>query len=127
MTQEGKRLIPATRFSKYGLGTWGPYWDVIFGWEEGTERLVAPITQWKLSSTAVNVARSYWNAREYRRLAYESVYGTDPEQWPAQHPGVVLGERPACLRCHYFGKRSAPLDALDLARRHETSGGEIGE
>ena len=122
MTREAQRLIPAIRFSKYGPDTWGPYWDAIFGWDEDTERLVAPVTQWKLSSTAVNVARSYWDAREYRRLAYESVYGSDPEQWPVQHPGIVLGDCAACLRCHHFVPHCGSLRALDLARLHETSG-----
>lgn len=124
MSRGSERLQPAIRFSQHAPNTWGPYWEAIFGWDPGTERLVTGFTQWKLSSTAVNVARGYWNRREYHRLTYESVYGSDPEHWPSRHPGIVLGDRPGCLRCHYLGARTAPPDALDLAWRHEASGGE---
>jgi hypothetical protein len=83
----------------------------------------------------VNIARRLWDQREYLRRTYESVHGTDPAEWPSQHPGVVLDEvlwvvHAACLRCHWFdptghGMRS-PDDlqqALVLARRHEDSDG----
>ncbi|MEO6794217.1 MAG: hypothetical protein ABI253_03900 [Mycobacterium sp.] len=120
MSGEKQQLKPSTRWSDYGRGTWGPYWDAMFG-----SQMVTGWVNWKRGSTGVNVARLYWYQREYLRLACESVYGSDPAAWPSQHPGVVLGDRAACLRCHYFGSHSGPLPALDLARRHETSGGEF--
>jgi len=122
MSGEKPRLEPATRWSDYGRNTWGPYWDAMFG----AGRMVTPWINWKRGSTGVNIVRKYWYQREYLRRAYESVYGSDPTKWPSQHPGVVLGDRPACLRCHYIGASSGRLSALDLARSHETSGGEFG-
>lgn len=122
MMDKNSQPRPSTRWSEGEEDTWGPYWDQLFGPE-----MVTSWIDWKRGSTGVNIARNYWENREYLRRAYESVYGTDPEQWPAQHPGVVVGERPLCLRCHYFGAEKAPLDALDRARRHENSGGEICE
>lgn len=110
---------PSTRWSDHGRTTWGPYWDVMF-----RPAQVTGWTDWKRGSAGVNIARSYWYQREYLRRAYESVYGSDPAEWPSQHPGVVLWRRPACLRCRYFDVDTGPLRALDLARHHETSGGE---
>jgi hypothetical protein len=120
MNEKKQELKPSTRWSDHGPNTWGPYWDAMF-----SPAMVTGWINWKRGSTGVNIARLYWYEREYLRLAYESVYGSDPANWPSQHPGVVLGDRAACLRCHYFGTWSGPLPALDLARRHETSGGEF--
>lgn len=120
MSGEKQQLKPSTRWSDYGRGTWGPYWDAMF-----SPRMVTGWINWKRGSTGVNIARRYWYQREYLRLAYESVYGSDPVNWPSQHPGVVLGDRAACLRCHYFDLQGAALEALDSARRHETSGAEF--
>ena len=133
MTEIGKggNLRPSRQFG--GDNTWGAYWNALF-----PPRLVTPWIDFKRMSTGVNVARRLWDQREYLRRTYEAVYGTDPEGWPSQHPGVVLDEvlwiaHPACLRCRWFDagghnmKRPEGLrQALVLARRHETSNGEFG-
>lgn len=118
----GEPRKPSTRWSVHGAGSWGPYWEAMF-----PPAQVTSFINWKIGSTGVNIARNYWYQRQYLRRAYESVYGADPANWPSQHPGVVVGGRhPACLRCHYFDPGYLdPLAALDLARRHETSGGEF--
>ena len=114
-------LRPSTRFSQGHANTWGPYWDVLFppttctGW-----------INFKRGSTGVNVARRFWDQREYLRRAYEAVHGRDPEAWPSRHPGVVLdavsgGQHAACLGCQWFGPSG--YVALKTARLHETSEG----
>jgi hypothetical protein len=41
-------------------------------------------------STGVNVARRLWDQREELRAAYEAEHGSDPENWPHRHPGIVI-------------------------------------
>ena len=132
MTEIGKggNLRPSTQFST--ANPWGAYWNALF-----PPRLVTPWIDFKRTSTGLNVARRLWDQREYLRRTYESVYGTDPEGWPSQHPGVVLDEvlwiaHAACLRCQWFDAGGHNMQrpeglrqALVLARRHETSDGEF--
>lgn len=114
-------IKPSTRWSAGAQNSWGPYWDAMF-----TPSEVPAWIDWKRGSTGVNIARRYWDEREYLRRTYESVHGTDPEAWPSRHPGVVLnavrsGGYAACLGCQWF----AP-GGLTRARRHETSdGGDV--
>ena len=131
MTDQGEPLKPSSRPSG-GANTWGPYWDALF-----PPRLVTPWINWKRTSSGVNVARRLWDQREYFRHTYELVHGTDPAEWPSQHPGVVLDEvlwvaHAACLRCHWFDPTGHSMErpdelqkAIALARRHETSNGEF--
>ena len=127
---QGGQLMPSTRASAGAEDTWGPYWNALF-----PPRLVTPWINWKRRSSGVNVARRLWDQREYLRRTYESVHGTDPAEWPSQHPGVVLDEvlwiaHAACLRCQWFDATGHSMQrpddlqqALVLARRHETSDG----
>jgi hypothetical protein len=127
---QGGTLKPSTNWSASAGHSWGPYWDAMFGPSMVTEWI-----DWKRGSTGVNIARRLWDQREYLRRTYESVHGTDPAEWPSQHPGVVLDEvlwvaHAACLRCHWFDSSGhsmrSPADlqqALVLARRHEMSDG----
>lgn len=115
-------IKPSTRFSASYVSTWGPYWDVMF-----PPREVTAWIDFKRGSSGVNIARRFWNQREYLRRAYESVYGPDPDAWPVRHPGVVLDavpqiDHPACLGCQWFGRGGG--SALLDARRHESSNGE---
>ena len=117
----GGPLKNSTRWSAGASSTWGPYWDALF-----PPRQVTGWIDWKRGSTGVNVARRFWDQREYLRRTYQSVHGDDPEEWPSRHPGVVLDAVPsidhaACLGCQWFepGGHSPRL----LARRHETSDG----
>ncbi len=122
-------LKPSTR-PHGGANTWGPYWDALF-----PPRPVTPWINFKRLSSGVNVARRLWDQREYLRRLYESAHGTDPSDWPSQHPGVVLDEvlwvaHAACLRCHWLDPVGHSVrthdeleQALDLARRHEMSDG----
>jgi hypothetical protein len=131
MTEIGKggNLRPSTQFSVDN--PWGAYWNALF-----PPSLVTEWIDFKRRSTGLNVARRLWDQREYLRRTYESVYGTDPEGWPSQHPGVVLDEvlwiaHAACLRCQWFDSHGHYMKtpgqllkaALVLARRHETSDG----
>ena len=132
MTEVGKdgNLRPSTQFS--ADNPWGAYWNALF-----PPSLVTPWIDFKRRSTGLNVVRRLWDQREYLRRTYESVYGSDPEGWPSQHPGVVLDEvlwmaHAACLRCRWFDVgghyTKSPVglkQALGLARRHETSDGEF--
>lgn len=119
MTEVGKggNLRPSTQFS--AANTWGPYWNALF-----PPSLVTEWIDFKRRSTGLNVARRLWDQREYLRRTYESVYGTDPEGWPSQHPGVVLDEvlwmaHAACLRCRWFdvGPQFRYLDSCLLRIR----------
>lgn len=111
----------STAWSAGASSTWGPYWDAQF-----PARMVTGWIDFKRGTTGVNIARRFWAQREYLRRVYESVFGTDPQAWPSRHPGVVLDAVPsvqhaACLGCRYFDARGG--SALQLARRHEMSGG----
>lgn len=112
---------PSTQWATGDSGGWGPYWRALFP--------PAEVTAWidyKRGSSGVNVARRFWEQREYLRRTYESVFGPDPEAWPSRHPGVVLDAVPsishaACLGCQWFEPRGH--SPLLTARRHETSDG----
>lgn len=112
---------PSRRWSSGHHNTWGHYWDALFP--------PTTCTRWidfKRGSSGVNVARRFWDQREYLRRAYEAVYGTDPQAWPSRHPGVVLdavptGRHAACLGCQWLGPNG--YAALKTARLHETTDG----
>lgn len=116
----GGQLRPSRRWSIGYENSWGPYWDAMFG-----PRMVTAWVDWKRGSTGVNIARQLWMRREYLRRTYEAVYGANPDDWPSEHPGVVLGRgEAACLRCRWFARPiGGPVRTLDVARRHETSNG----
>ncbi len=122
--QNRGQLMPSTQFSAPYSTTWGPYWDVMF-----PPAMVTGWINWKRGSTGVNIARRFWDQREYLRRTYESVYGDDPEKWPSRHPGVVLDAVPsidhaACLGCQWFDSRGGS-SSYERAKRHETSDGEF--
>lgn len=124
MTFNQGPVQPATRHSAGARATWGAYWDALF-----PPAQVTAWTNFKLASTGVNVARRFWEQREYLRRTYESVYGSDPERWPSRHPGVVLDAVPstghaACLGCQWFDARGGQGSLL-VARRHEYSDGTL--
>jgi hypothetical protein len=88
------------------------------------------VTAWidfKRGSTGVNIARRFWDQREYLRRVYEDVHGQDPTAWPSRHPGVVLDAVPSIDRAARLGSQwfdphgSSPLL---LARDHETTEGK---
>lgn len=111
-------LKPSTVWAARSSGSWGAYWAVLF-----PPALVTGWVDWKRGSTGVNVARRFWDQREYLRRAYETVHGRDPDQWPSRHPGVVLDAVPsidhaACLGCTWFAP--GHHGALRSARQHET-------
>ena len=116
-------IAPSTRHSAGAVGSWGPYWDALF-----PPREVTAWINFKRGSSGVNIARRFWDQREYLRRAYEAVFGPDPLAWPSRHPGVVLDAVPsishaACLGCQWFDVgRQSPLRR---ARLHETSDGEF--
>ena len=110
---------PSKRYSIGRENTWGPYWDRLF-----PPTMCTAWVSFKRGSNGVNVARRFWDQREYLRRAYESVYGSDPEAWPSRHPGVVLdavqyGNHAACLGCQWFGGSGG--SALLQAHAHEVS------
>jgi hypothetical protein len=113
--------------------TWGPYFDSQFGPPQRVRSWIA----WKISSSGVNIARRKWHQREEQRWAYEAVHGTDPDQWPARHPGVVLDAvlsvaYAGCLGCQWIGMPGISMNdpgwrdaAAAVARRHQMSNGEF--
>ena len=69
--------------------------------------LVTPWIRFKVMSTGVNVARRLWDQREELREAYEVEHGSDPENWPHRHPGIVIDAvqfvaHAACLGCQWL-------------------------
>lgn len=123
MTFNQGRVKPSTRWSAGAQNTWGPYWDALF-----SPRDVTAWIDWKRGSSGVNIARRFWDQREYLRRAYVAVYGPDPQGWPSRHPGVVLDavatiDHGACLGCQWFGPGRG--SALLAARLHESSGGVL--
>lgn len=117
-------LKPSTVWSGGASRTWGAYWDVMF-----PPGLVTGWVDWKRGSTGVNIARRFWDQREYLLRTYEAVHGIDPDQWPSRHPGVVLDAVPsidhaACLGCQWLD--TGHHAALLAARRHETGSEPAG-
>ncbi|MGE2736085.1 ADP-ribosylglycohydrolase family protein [Mycolicibacterium vaccae] len=105
---------------------WRPYLAALFPSPPASE-----FHKWKRYTTGANIARRYWEQREYLRRNYESVFGEDRGLWPSRHPGVVLDAVPstrhaACLGCQWFEPHGR--DPLESARRHEMSRGDfVGE
>jgi hypothetical protein len=99
--------------------------------------LVTPWIRFKVMSTGVNVARRHWNQREELRAAYEAKYGSDAENWPHRHPGIVIDAvqfvaHAACLGCQWIDQPGTSMEepgwreaAAAVARRHESSHGEF--
>ena len=99
--------------------------------------LVTPWIRFKVKSTGVNVARRLWDQREELREAYEVEHGSDPDNWPHRHPGIVIDAvqfvaHAACLGCQWIDQPGTPMEELGwreacaaLARRHESSHGEL--
>jgi hypothetical protein len=113
--------------------TWGPYFVAQFGPPHRVRSWIA----WKISSTGVNIARRKWDQREELRAAYEALHGTDPDQWPARHPGIVLDTvlwvaNAGCLGCQWIDMPGISMNdpgwrdaAAAIARGHEESNGEF--
>src|SRR4029453_8430189 len=53
-------------------------------------RPVTPRIRFKVMSSGVNVARRLWDHREGLRAAYEVEHGSDQDDWPHRHPGIVI-------------------------------------
>jgi hypothetical protein len=99
--------------------------------------LVTPWIRFKVMSTGVNVARRLWDQREELRAAYEAKHGSDPDNWPHRHPGIVIDAvqwvaHSACLGCQWIDMPGTDMkdprwrkDAAAVARRHESSNGEF--
>jgi hypothetical protein len=117
-------LVPLTRAPSYAVSTWGRYYEALH-----PPRQVHWIVDWKAVPKWIDHATSLWHLRQELRRAYAATHGTDPVTWPVQHPGVLLGSHAACLGCNWFFERGyyrgdgVFQQPVDLARRHETSGG----
>jgi hypothetical protein len=87
--------------------------------------------------SGVNVARRHWDQREELRAAHEAEHGSDPENWPHRHPGIVIDAvqfvpHAACLGCQWIDQPGTSMEepgwreaAAAVARRHESSHGEF--
>jgi hypothetical protein len=112
---------------------WRAYHKAMFppGW---------PVTAWirfKVMSTGVNIARRLWDQREELRAAYEAEHGSDPENWPHRHPGIVIDAvhfvaHAACLGCQWIDQPGTSMEepgwreaSAAVARCHESSHGEF--
>jgi hypothetical protein len=120
---------------------WTP--STSLGWRAYHESMCPPgglVTLWirfKVMSTGVNVARRLWDQREELRAAYEAEHGSDPENWPHRHPGIVIDAvqfvaHTACLGCQWIDQPGSSMEetgwreaAAAVARRHERSHGEF--
>lgn len=117
-------LRPMRRAPSDAATTWGPYYEAL-----NPPCLVDMIVNWKVVPEKFERAERLWQQRQEKRRAYEIVYGAEPELWPTQHPGIVLGANAACLGCNWFhvGGRHRSDGVYEqhwkLARRHETSNG----
>ncbi len=88
-------------------------------------------------STGVNVARRLWDQREELRAAYEVEHGSDPDNWPHRHPGIVIDAvqfvaHAACLGCRWIDQPGTSMEepgwrevSAAVARHHESSHGEF--
>jgi hypothetical protein len=71
------------------------------------------------------------------RAAYEAKHGSDPDNWPHRHPGIVIDAvqfvaHAACLGCQGLAQPGNSMSdagwreaAAAVARRHESSHGEF--
>jgi hypothetical protein len=87
--------------------------------------------------SGVNVVRRHWDQREELRAAYEAEHGSDPDNWPHRHPGIVIDAvqfvaHAACLGCQWLAQPGNSMSdegwreaAAAVARRHESSHGEF--
>lgn len=112
--------------------SWGPYCELFF-----PPRRVTSWTYFKRITTGANVVHRLWDQREELRRRYEAAHGSDPDQWPHRHPGVVLDAvewvaHAACLRCQWLDDRGTSMrdsgwhgEAMAIAVRHQDSGGQL--
>ena len=68
---------------------------------------VTPSINFKRMGSRVNVVRRHWDQREELRAAYEVEHGSDPDNWPHRHPGIVIDAvqfvaHAACLGCQWI-------------------------
>jgi hypothetical protein len=97
--------------------------------------LVTPWIRFKVMSTGVNVARRLWDQREELREAYEVEHGSDQDDWPHRHPGIVIDPvqwvaHAACLGCQWIDVRGHSMHHSDWfqrasiwPQRHQVSNG----
>jgi hypothetical protein len=119
MARRGIAFRPTTE-------VWATYCRQLY---PGHERPRTAFGAWKLATTAVNITRSLWEARERARLRWQSDYEPDPAGWPVEHPPVVLWvpnvASAACLQCSWVsrGRGSTPASAGRAARKHSIDNG----
>jgi hypothetical protein len=91
--------------------TWGPYYSAQF-----PPTKVTPWINFKRMGSGVNVVRRHWDQREELRAAYEAEHGSDPDNWPHRHPGIVID----AVQCRPCGVPGLPVDRparqLDVGR-----------
>jgi len=78
-------------------------------------RLVTPWIRFKVMSTGVNVARRLWDQREELRETYEVEHGSDQDDWPHRHPGIVIDAvqfvaHAACLGCQWIDQPGTSME-----------------
>ena len=118
-------LGPLKRAPAYAASTWGPYYNAL-----NPPRQVHFMVQWKAVPKWYDRAAEIWRQRQLLRRTYEAVHGEVPDRWPAQHPGVVLGQYAACLRCQWIADGGVPVDGSfekhwELVRLHESTDGKF--
>ena len=98
---------------------------------------MTPWINFKRMGSGVNVVRRHWDQREELRAAYEGEHGSDPDNWPHRHPGIVIDAvqfvaHAACLGCQWIDQPGTSMEepgwrdaAAAVARRHESSHGEF--
>lgn len=104
---------------------WADYYRQMFPHHEHPDSAFAV---WKYATTAVDVARTCWEAREKGRADWTTEYGNNVSAWPIAHPPFVLHIPQiywaGCLGCTWVA-RSGPnaAAAKALAADHASRGG----
>ena len=84
---------------------------------------------WKYATTAVDITRGFWVARERARATWEAEHRDDASAWPISHPPVVLWlpaiAKAACLACTWIDPNgdADPSVVGEIARRHSIGHG----
>src|SRR5690625_4289029 len=101
MSPDANGLVPHHGAPDCAANSWGPYYDTLH-----------PVrtVHWKAAPNWRNDAAALWRQREELRREYAAVHGSDPALWPSRHPGVILGAKAACLRCHWLHVGGRYLD-----------------
>src|SRR5664280_613359 len=104
---------------------WADYYRQLFPGYADPRNIVEV---WEYATTATGTAEGFWVARQDLRSAWESEYGSHPEEWPCSHPPAVLRHdgiaKAACLGCAWIAGGEDEGELQVAARRHSSDHGD---